>query len=229
MREHSSGVSAPQAGASAGGRPHLPPRWCAWLLVFGCAVVLSACASYAVGVKHDRALLQKISQVTVQWVPKDDLQIHVQRSDPTADAPIYGKDGKPINPPRVYTPPPVVTDADKRTAAANVRSIMRLYRAQVEDRLGQALRDRAVVVRPSGDASVPTLRITPTHGHTTCVPLGCTDSLWLDVQVQVGAESQSAWSARIRSANSWPKPIGDAMVAEFVDTLLRNLKDSGLL
>ena len=210
-------------------RPDLWRRCCAWMLAAASALAAGACTSYAVGVQHDRAQLQKISQVAVQWVPKDDIQIHVQRSDPTAETPIYGKDGKPVQPVAVYRPPPVVSEADKRTAAAHLRSIMGLYRAQVEDRLGQALRERAVAVRPAGDASVPVLRITPTHGHTTCVPLGCTDSLWLEVQVRVGSDAKPAWSARIRSATSWPQPISDAMVTEFVDTLLRNLKDSALL
>lgn len=212
---------------------HLPVARCAtksgllWLFVASVLAALAGCTSYAVGVKHNRELLSKITEASMVWLPNDEIKVHVIRTDPLASAPVYSK-GKKEPTYESYRDPVIVTDEDKRLASNNTRRIMRLFSTRVGEQLGQALAAKKVTLRPSGTPGVPEIRITPSHGHTDCVLLGCNDSLWVQVSVLVGPERKEAWSARIRAKTTRPGEIGEVMVKDFADTLTKNLLDSGV-
>lgn len=198
-----------------------------WLFVASVLAALSGCTSYAIGVKHNRELLSRITEASVLWLPNDKIKVNVIRTDPLASVPVYSKDQK--EPTYVYTEPVVVTEEDKRLASSNTRRIMRLFSTRVGAQIEQALAAKKVALRPSGTPGIAEIHITPSSGQTECVPLGCNDSLWMQVSVLVGPERKEAWSARIRARTSWPGEIGDVMVKDFADTLTKNLQDSGVI
>lgn len=197
------------------------------LFVASVLAAFSGCTSYAVGVKHNRELLSRITEASVLWLPNDKIKVHVIRTDPLASAPVYSKDSK--EPTYVYTEPVVVSEEDKQLASNNTRRIMRLFSTRVGAQLEQALAAKKVALRPSGSPGIAEIHISPSSGQTECVPLGCNDSLWMQVSVLVGPERKEAWSARIRARTSWPGEIGEVMVKDFADTLTKNLQDSGVI
>lgn len=213
---------------------HLPWARCAtpsgalWLALMSVLLVLAGCTSYAVGVKHNRELLTRITEASVFWLPNDAIKVHVMRTDPLANIPVYSKDQK--DPSYVpYYEPVIVTEEDKRLASQNTRRIAHLFSSRVAEQLGQALMAKKVALRPFGTPGIPEIRLTPSNGFTDCVPLGCNDSLWVQVSVLVGPERKEAWSARIRARTTWPGEIREVMVKDFAETLIKNLQDSGVI
>lgn len=205
-----------------------------WLFVASVLAALSGCTSYAIGVKHNRELLSRITAASVLWLPNDKITVHVIRTRPLASAPANSKDPKETmyeyrERMNEYSQPVVVTEEDKQLASNNTRRIMHLFSTRVGAQLEQALVAKKVALRPSGTPGIAEIHITPSSGQTEYVPLGCNDSLWMQVSVLVGPERKEAWSARIRAGTSWPGEIGDVMVKDFADTLTKNLQDSGVL
>jgi hypothetical protein len=105
-----------------------------------------------------------------------------------------------------------------------------LFSRELPGLLSAALHNSSVMVRPTNSAAAAQLRITPTYSETECAPLGCKDSLWLQVQLFDIQERKTVWTGRFKVGAPTVLSTNDVTVVQsFTGTLVSQLKSSGLL
>jgi hypothetical protein len=173
-------------------------------------MLLGGCTTYVAHVKKDEAYTKRLTETSVVWTSPGILMTRITRSARGSQ--------------------PSISEKDKAQSKKNIADLQALFSREFPRLVSAALQNSSVTVQPIKSAAATQLRITPTYSETECVPLGCTDSLWLQVQLFDIQERKSVWSGRFKVGAPMVWNTNDVTVVQsFTDTLVSQLKSSNLL
>ena len=175
-------------------------------LLISTVVLLTGCTTTPVkDVRKDEQYTKRLTETTVVWGNMDSLLIRTTH---------------PLNQP---FPETSIVRSKNRIAELHA-----LFKREAPGAVSAALEASGVTVQTTEGAAATRLRITPVSAQNDCAAVGCSQLLWLDVELMDYQADKIVWSARFM--NSAPFDANDpASVRRFTDTLISRLKSSNLL
>lgn len=169
------------------------------------AVLLTGCTTPVKDVRKDEQYTKRLTATTVAWGNMESLLIRTTH---------------PLN-----QPFPETSIARSKQRIAELHA---LFKREAPGAVSASLKASAVIVQPAEGAAATRLRITPVSAQNDCAAAGCSQALWLDVELFDFQEDKTVWSARFLI--SAPFDANDpASLRRFTDTLISRLKSSNLL
>ena len=175
-------------------------------ILLAAAMLLSGCSTLVTDVKKDERYTKRLTETSVVWSSSAFMGASVTRS--------HGQ---------------WISEKDRERSTTSAAELQALFARALPDIVPATLRKYAVSVQPDRRAAATQLRIAPVSAETECAPLGCKDSLWLDVQLFDREERRTVWSGRFKVGAPFPVTNDAAVVQSFADSLVSHLKSSGLL
>jgi hypothetical protein len=173
-------------------------------------MVLSGCTTYVAEAKKDERYTKRLTETSIVRTSASSLTTRISRSSRGPNASVSAKD----------------IEQSKK----NIADLQALFSREFPGLVSAALNNSAVSVRPPGSPAATQLRITPTYSESECIPLGCRDSLWLQVHLFDIQERRTVWSGRFKVGAATVFSTNDVTVVQsFTDNLISQLKSSHLL
>jgi hypothetical protein len=180
-----------------------------WLAIVG-FMLLGGCTTYVADVKKDERYTKRLTDTSIVWTSSPNLMTRITRTAQYVT--------------------PVISEKDKAQSRKNITDLQTLFSRELPGLLAAGLQKSAVIARPTDGGAATRLSITPTHAETECVPAGCKDSLWLQVQLFDLQERKTVWTGRFKVGAPTVFNTNDvAVVQSYAGTLISQLKLADLL
>lgn len=191
-----------------------PRVYCAFAILL--TTLLSGCVgSQDANIKKDASYNKRLDDTVIVWASSNSFPMELYRTRmPSVSSP---------------NSPPFITEQDKIEARKGISELMALFSRHAVNAMSKALTDAQVHIHPREATTTTKLLISPVGSISGCTGSGCEHTLKVQVALYDSAAGKDVWSGTFKVAAPYMAKGDEALVKDFADAVVVELKRSNLL